>query len=41
MFTRDTLITMCDGHPEQIGPMADLPGTVTISIGMDLPVFLP
>lgn len=28
MFTRDTLITMADGHPEEIGPLADL-GCVT------------
>lgn len=26
MFTRDTMLTMADGHPEAIGPMADSPG---------------
>lgn len=26
MFTRDTLITMCDGHPEKIGDLADADG---------------
>ncbi|MBZ5494448.1 MAG: hypothetical protein LAO76_26285 [Acidobacteriia bacterium] len=26
MFTRDTKITMCDGHPEKIGDLADADG---------------
>ena len=32
MFTRDTLITMMDGHSGAIGPMADLPAGATLMV---------
>lgn len=30
MFTRDCFLTMYDGHPEELGPLADIPGATLL-----------